>query len=109
MPTACLKINTVQIEKKSFIWAKAKSAQREGQELSNKAPHKLLALLGQEFHEKICKEKSYVLSKITVWTACFFMPVTAVMCMSVKKQCVKEVLFTWHKNFLQISKFKYVY
>ena len=74
--------NGSQIEQKSFIWAKAKSAQREGQELSNKAPHKLLALLGHEFHEKICKKKSYVLSKITVWTASFFM---AVMFTCVKK------------------------
>ena len=79
-----------RLKKTTFIWAKAKSAQREGQELSNKAPHKLLALLGQEFHEKICKEKSYVLSKITVWTACFFMPVTALMCMSVKNNVLKR-------------------
>ena len=75
--------NSSQIEKKSFIWAKAKSAQREGQELSNKAPHKLLALLGHEFPEKVCKNKSYVLSEIKVWSACFFM---AVICVKIKQK-----------------------
>ena len=74
--------NGSQIEKKSFIRAEAKSAQREGQELSNKAPHKLLVLLGHEFSEENCKNKCYVLLKITVWTACFF---TSVMCTYVKK------------------------
>ena len=39
-------------------------------------------LLGHEFSEENCKNKCYVLLKITVWTACFF---TSVMCTCVKK------------------------
>ena len=49
-----------RLKKKSFIWAKAKSAQREGQELSNKAPHKLLVLFGHEFPEKNHMKKCHV-------------------------------------------------